>query len=212
MNTGNHCLYCIAEIHRRQDQTVKGHYKFQIAFMMELINRFLIDILIIILGMIIVLHEWSGTEIIYGRRDSCDRHGEIIGPSLNRRQDCDPVRISFLRNRQAVCELPDKVCIFIGAADSILCVVCMSRKLEIQVCDHFSLPVRMYTEYLIIRTCGPVIFGINDAPFFGCHGAEYQSVGRFITAFYQCTGDAEHHGDRCIIVLKSIEIGIIVGR
>ena len=161
--------------------------------------------------MVIILHEWTGTEIIDCGRDTCDRHREIVGPCLDRSEDSNSVWICFFRDRQAVCKLSDEICIFVGTADGILCIVCMCRKLEVQVCDHFSLPVRMYTEYLIIGSGGPVIFRINDSPFFGCHCTEDDGVGRFITASYQCAGDAEHHGDRCIVVLKSVEIGIIVG-
>ena len=50
-------VHGIAEIHRWQDKSVNGHDQFQIAFMMKLIDSFLVNILIIILGMIIILHE-----------------------------------------------------------------------------------------------------------------------------------------------------------
>ena len=46
--------------------------------MMKLIDSFLVNILIIILGMIIILHEWSGAEVIDCGWDTCNRHGEII--------------------------------------------------------------------------------------------------------------------------------------
>ena len=88
----------------------------------------------------------------------------------------------------------------------------MCGKLEVQVCDNFSLPVGMYAEYLIISSGGPVIFGINNSPFLGGHRAEDKGMSWFVTAFYKCAGDAEHHGNRCIVILKSVEIGIIVSR
>ena len=203
-------VHGIAEIHRWQDKSVNGHDQFQIAFMMKLIDSFLVNILIIILGMIIILHEGPGAEIIDCGWDTCDCHGEIIRPCLDGRENRDPVRICFLRDSQAVCKLSDEICIFIGTADGILSIVCVCRKFKVQVCDHFTLPVRMYAEYLIVGSCRPVVFGINDSPFLGSHCTEDKSVGRFIAALYQCTGNAEHHGDCRIIVLESIEIGIIV--
>ena len=78
MNTVCDCLHGIAEIQWRQNQRIDGHYQFQIAFMVELVNSFLIDILIVILRVIVVLHKRSGTEIIDGRRNAGNSHGEII--------------------------------------------------------------------------------------------------------------------------------------
>ena len=88
--------------------------------MMKLIDSFLVNILIIILGMIIILHEWPGAEVIDCGWDTCDCHGEIIRPCLDGRENRDPVGICFLRDSQAVCKLSDEICIFIGTADGIL--------------------------------------------------------------------------------------------
>ena len=123
-------VHGIAEIHWWQDKSVNGHDQFQIAFMMKLIDSFLVNILIIILGMIIILHEWPGAEVIDCGWDTCDRHGEIIRPCLDGRENRDPVRICFLRDSQAVCKLSDEICIFIGTADGILSIVCVCRKFK----------------------------------------------------------------------------------
>ena len=99
--------------------------------MMKTVYRFLVYILVVILGMIIILHKGSCAEIIYSGRNACNCHGKIIGPGFNRRQNRDPVRISLERHSEGICEFPDKICIFIGTADGIPGVVGMCRKFKI---------------------------------------------------------------------------------
>lgn len=55
-------------IHWRQSKAVNSQKKFQIKFMMESVYLFLINILVIVLGMIIIFHKRATAEIIdHGR-------------------------------------------------------------------------------------------------------------------------------------------------
>ena len=70
----------------------------------------------------------------------------------------------------------------------------------------------MCGEYLLISSCGPVKIRIHHAPFLGCHGTDHNGIVRLKTTVPQCLCNTKHQGDRCIVILESVKIGIIVCR
>ena len=94
-------------------------------------------------------HKRSGTEIIYGRRNTGDGDGKIIGPCLDRCEHCQPIRICFLRNIDAFTKVFQKIGIFISGTNRIFCIMGVSRELKVEIGNHAALPLRVNTEYLI---------------------------------------------------------------
>ena len=178
--------------------------------MVEFIYFFLINILVIILGMIIIFHKRTTAEIIDHGRDPGNRHGKIIRPGLNGIQCSHTLRINPLRHLHCVHKSTYKIRILIGTAHCIPGAVCMGRKFEIQICDHVPLPLRSRLKYLAVSTCGPVIFCVGNPPFFCCKSTYHNSMARFIATTEQRPGNSNDHGHCRIIVLKSLKIGIIV--
>ena len=198
------------EIHWRQSKAVNSQKKFQIKFMMESVYLFLINILVIVLGMIIIFHKGTTAEIIDHGRDPGNSHGKIIRPGFNGIQRGHALRINPLRHLHSIHEAAHKIRILIGTSYCISATVCMSRKLKIQICDHVPLPLRSRLKYLAVSTCGPVIFCVGNPPFFCCKSTYHNSMARFIATTEQRPGNSNDHGHCRIIVLKSLKIGIIV--
>ena len=198
------------EIHWRQSKAVNSHKQFQIKFMMESVYLFLINILVIVLGMIIIFHKGTTAEIIDHGRDPGNSHGKIIRPGLNGIQRGHALRINSLRHLHSIHETAHKIRIFIGTSHCVSGTVCMSRKLEIQICDHVSRPLRSCFKYLAVGTCGPVIFCVGNSPFFCCKSTYYNSMARFVATTDQRPGNSDDHGYCRIIVLKPFKIGIIM--
>ena len=179
--------------------------------MVEFIYFFLINILVIILGMIIIFHKRTTAEIIDHGRDPGNRHGKIIRPGLNGIQCSHTLRINPLRHLHCVHKSTYKIRILIGTAHCIPGAVCMGRKFEIQICDHVPLPLRSRLKYLAVSTCGPVIFRVGNPPFFCCKRTYHNGMARSVSTVDQSPGNSDDHCYGRIIILKSFKIGIIMG-
>ena len=158
------------------------------------------------------LHKASAGEIIYHGWYTCNRHGKIIRPGLDRRCHCRLFRVGYRQIRQ-ICQIfLQEADIFIAAADSCSGAMCQRRKLKIQVRDHLAHPFGMCSEYLLISSCGPVEIRIHHAPFLGCHGTDHNGIVRLETTVLQRLCNTKHQSDRCIVILESVKVGIIVCR
>ena len=117
--------------------------------MVETVNCFLIELFIVILGVVMRFHKRSRAEIIYGRWNTGDGDGKIIGPCLDWCKYCQPIRVSCLWNNYIFTKMFQKISILISRADCILCVMGVSRELKVEIGNHAALPLRVNTEYLI---------------------------------------------------------------
>ena len=90
--------------------------------------------------------------------------------------------------------------------------MCQRRKFKVQICNYLPYPLRMCGKYLLVRSRRPVEIGIHNSPFFGCHGTDHNGIVRLETIVPQRLCNTKHQGDRCIVILESVKIGIIVGR
>ena len=70
----------------------------------------------------------------------------------------------------------------------------------------------MRGEYLLVGTGGPVEVGIHNAPFLCGHSADHDGIVGFESACQKGLRDPEHECDGSIVILKTAEVGIIVGR
>ena len=179
---------------------------------MQTIYLFIIKLIVIKLRMIVGLHKASAGEIIYHGRYACDRHGKIIRPGLDRRCHCRLFRIGYRQIRQIRQIFLQKADIFIAATDPRSGTMCQRRKFKVQVCDHLAHPFGMCGEYLLISSRRPVEIGIHNSPFFGCHGTDHNGIVRLETTVLQRLCNTKHQSDRCVVILKSVKIGIIVCR
>ena len=101
--------------------------------------------------------------------------------------------------------------IFIAAAHPRPRAVSQRGQLEIHVRDDLARPFRVTDEHLLPCAGGPVKAVIGYAPFLGGHAAENQRIFRLIPAQHQCPGNAQHHGNGGVVILKAAEIAVIVG-
>ena len=90
--------------------------------------------------------------------------------------------------------------------------MCQCRKFKVQICNYLPYPLRMCGKYLLISSRRPVEIGIHHAPFLGCHGTDHNGIVRLKTTVPQRLCNTKHQGDRCIVILESVKIGIIVCR
>ena len=162
--------------------------------------------------MIVGLHKASAGEIIYHGRYTCDRHGKIIRPGLDRRCHCRLFRIGHRQIRQIRQIFLQEADIFIAAADPCSGAMCQCRKFKVQICNYLPYPLRMCGKYLLISSRRPVEIGIHHAPFLGCHGTDHNGIVRLEATVPQRLCNTKHQGDRCIVILESVKIGIIVCR
>ena len=180
--------------------------------MMQTVYLFIIKLIVIKLRMVVGLHKASAGEIIYHGRYTCDRHGKIIRPGLDRRCHCRLFRISYRQIRQIRQIFLQEADIFIAAADPRSGTMCQRRKFKIQICNYLPYPLRMCGKYLLISSRRPVEIGIHHAPFLGCHGTDHNGIVRLETTVLQRLCNTKHQSDRCIVILESVKIGIVVCR
>ena len=162
-------------------------------------------------------HKFSGAELIDHGGDSSDGHRKIIRPGLYGADDFHAFGICpGVQLRVAAAEFPDKFLhisgILIRAAHPVLSPVGVSRELKIQIRHHLSSPLRPRSEHFLIRPRGPVIFGIRDSPLLRRQRAEHKGFPGPVADGQEGLCDPEHHGNRRIIILKTIKIRVIMGR
>ena len=191
---------------------IKCQHQFSIKVVMEAVNRLIIEIFIVKLGMIMGLHKLSIAKLIYRGWNTCNGNGKIIGPGLDGEVDFQAFRVCLFRRLDMFGCLLHKGSVFIGTADCILLSMGMGRKLEVKVCDHLSLPLRMGGKYLFVGTGGPVIFGVYHTPLFCCHSTEYKSFSWLISHIDKGPCNSKHHGNSCVIILETSKIRVIMGR
>ena len=162
--------------------------------------------------MVVGLHKASAGEIIYHGRYTCDRHGKIIRPGLDRRCHCRLFRIGHRQIRQIRQIFLQEADIFIAAADPCSGAMCQCRKFKVQICNYLPYPLRMCGKYLLISSRRPVEIGIHNSPFFGCHGTDHNGIVRLKATVPQRLCNTKHQRDRCIVILESVKIGVIVRR
>ena len=179
--------------------------------MVHPIDIFIIEIIIVELGMIIRLHEASAGKIVYHGGNACYGNGEVVRPGLNGRCYSGFFRIGRSQSGQLFQEGLKEGNVFPGTSDSGPGSVRQSGQLEVQIGDHAAPPGGMYGKYLLISTCGPVKLRVDDAPFLCRHGTEGQCVFGLIAGFKQCFADAQHHCDGGIVILKAVKVRIIMG-
>ena len=156
-------------------------------------------------------HKTASGKIIDHGGNPRYRHGEIIRPGFNRRCHLRFLRIRPCQIRQLLQIFLQKIYIFIAASDSRPRSMRQCRQFKIQIRNDLSYPLRMRRKHLLIGSRGPVKVGINHPPFLRRHGTDYNGIFRLYTTPQKCPGNSKHHGNRCIVILKTAEIGIIMG-
>ena len=96
------------------------------------VNRLIIEIFIVKLGMIMGLHKLSIAKLIYRGWNTCNGNGKIIGPGLDGEVDFQAFWVCLFRRLDMFGCLLHKGSVFIGTADCILLSMGMGRKLEVK--------------------------------------------------------------------------------
>ena len=178
----------------------------------ETVHILVIIIIVVKLRVIVGFHKAAACKIIYHRRDACNGNGKIIRPGFDGSCYTGFIRICLCKGRKLPEEFIQIAGVFVAAADSCAGSVGQSRKLKVQISNDLSRPFGMSGENLFIGAGGPVKAGVGNSPFLCGHGAKHKGVPGLTAAANQGSGNSKHHGNGSIVILKSAEIRVVMGR
>ena len=204
------------KIKGRRCQVVQGYGQAAVELVMKAVHLRIIKGLAVKLRVVMGLHKFPAAELIDQGGNSPNRHRKIIRPGLYGAEHLHPLGVDLrIKGFMAAAEFPDKalhICrVLIGAAHPVPPPVGIGRKLKIQIRHHPASPLRPGGEHLLVSPCGPVVLGIRDSPLLRRQGAEHQCLPGPVANGNECPRDSQHHGHRCIVILKPVKIRIIVG-
>ena len=140
-----------------------------------------------------------------------DGQGKVIGPGLGGDDDFDALGEHPIHSGDIGAEVFHKGLQFIRSADLVCFALAHGGQLKVDVCHHFSDPLGMDAEDLIVGAGGPVVAGVGHAPLLGSHGAKDQCLLRLVAAVQQAFGNAHHQGDGRVVILETGEVRIVMG-